>query len=211
MLDPARLGLFLTATLILLLTPGPAVTYIVSRSLAEGRRAGLVSTLGIACGGLVHVATAALGLSAVLASSATAFNVVKYAGAAYLLWLGAKTLLGRDGHQPDARPGAASLSRAFWQGVAVNILNPKSALFFLAFLPQFVDPRRGPVAPQMAALGLVFTSMALCTDGTWALLAGGAGDWLKRHGGLVRSRRYVAGSVYLGLGLATALMGPGKK
>jgi threonine/homoserine/homoserine lactone efflux protein len=211
MTDPARLGLFLTATLILLLTPGPAVTYIVSRSLAEGRRAGLVSTLGIACGGLVHVAAAALGLSAVLASSAAAFNAVKYAGAAYLLWLGAKTLLGRDGDPAAEAQGAASLSRAFWQGVLVNVLNPKSALFFLAFLPQFVDPRRGPVAAQMAALGLVFTGMALCTDGSWALLAGGAGDWLKRHRGLVRSRRYVAGSVYLGLGLATALVGPAKK
>jgi threonine/homoserine/homoserine lactone efflux protein len=174
MLDPARLGLFLTATLILLLTPGPAVTYIVSRSLSEGRRAGLVSTLGIACGGLVHVAAAALGLSAVLASSATAFNVVKYAGAAYLLWLGVKTLRGGDGEEAEIAGGGVSLARAFWQGVVVNILNPKSALFFLAFLPQFVDPARGPVGLQMAALGLIFSGMALCTDGTWALLAGGA-------------------------------------
>jgi threonine/homoserine/homoserine lactone efflux protein len=211
LLDPARLGLFLTATFILLIIPGPAVTYIVSRSLSEGRRSGLVSTAGIACGGLVHVAAAALGVSALLASSALAFSVMKYAGAAYLVWLGVKTLAGSDGNSPETTDGAVSLKRAFWQGVVVNMLNPKTALFFLAFLPQFVDPARGSVATQMSMLGLLFTGIAICTDSTWALLAGGAGDWLKRHGGLVRSRRYVAGSVYLGLGLVTALAGPTKK
>ena len=211
MLDPARLGVFLTATLVLLVTPGPAVTYIVSRSLSEGRRAGLVSTLGIACGGLTHVAAAAFGLSALLASSTVAFSIVKYAGAAYLIWLGIRTLSGGGEESAAAEGAPASLRRAFWQGVVVQVLNPKSALFFLAFLPQFVDPARGSVAGQMAALGLLFAAIALCTDGTWALLAGSAGDWLKRHGGLVRSRRYVAGSVYLGLGLVTALAGPPKK
>jgi threonine/homoserine/homoserine lactone efflux protein len=210
MIDPGRLWLFLTATLILLVIPGPAVTYIVSRSLAEGRRSGLVSTLGIACGGLVHVAAAALGLSAVLASSALAFSVVKYAGAAYLIFLGIKTLAGSDGDAALPETGQVSLSRAFWQGVVVNVLNPKTALFFLAFLPQFVDPARGSVALQIVALGLLFSGIAVCTDGTWALVAGSAGDWLKRRGGLMRSRRYVAGSVYLGLGVATALSGPRK-
>jgi threonine/homoserine/homoserine lactone efflux protein len=205
------MGLFFAASLLLLVTPGPAVTYIVSRSLAEGRRSGLVSTLGIACGGLVHVAFAALGLSALLASSAAAFTVVKYAGAAYLIVLGVRTLLARDEPAAETAIGERSLQRAFWQGVVVNVLNPKTALFFVAFLPQFADPARGSIAAQMAFLGLLFTGLAVCTDGTWALAAGSAGDWLKQHRGFVRSRRYVAASVYLSLGVATAFAGPAKK
>jgi threonine/homoserine/homoserine lactone efflux protein len=211
MLDPARLALFLTATFILLLTPGPAVTYIVSRTLAEGRRAGLVSALGIAGGGLVHVAAAALGLSALLASSAVAFSIVKYAGAAYLIVLGLRTLLTPTTAADETLDVPGSLSRAFWQGVIVNVLNPKTALFFVAFLPQFVDPARGSVVVQMAALGFLFTALALGTDSMFVLAAGSAGTWLKRNRGFLRARRYVAGSVYLGLGVATALAGPTKK
>jgi threonine/homoserine/homoserine lactone efflux protein len=211
MFEPSRFGLFLAATLILLVTPGPAVTYIVSRSLAEGRRAGLVSTLGVEVGTLLHVIAAALGLSALLASSALAFTVVKYAGAAYLVGLGVRTLRKADDRAAaGAAPVRASLARAFGQGLIVNLLNPKTALFFLAFLPQFVDPAHGSAAVQMAVLGLVFTALATCTDGAWALAAGSAAEWLKGHGGFVRSRRYVAGSVYVGLGVATALAGPTK-
>jgi threonine/homoserine/homoserine lactone efflux protein len=212
MFDLSQLGLFFAASLLLLVTPGPAVTYIVSRSIAEGRRSGFFSALGIAGGGLVHVAFAALGLSTLLASSALAFSVVKYAGAAYLIVLGLRTLLAPSPVTEEAAPEETfSLRRAFWQGVLVNVLNPKTSLFFVAFLPQFVDPARGSVALQMSVLGLVFTALAMCTDTVWVLAAGGAGHWLRRHRGFLRSRRYVAGGVYLGLGVATAFAGPAKK
>src|SRR5215210_1249709 len=145
--------LFALASLALIVVPGPAVLYIVTRSLGEGRRAGLVSALGVQVGGLVHVATA--GVSALVASSAEAFSVVRYAGAAYLVALGARRLLGGRGETVDERP-AASTRAIFWQGVVVNVLNPKTTLFFLAFLPQFADPARGAIAPQIALLGILF-------------------------------------------------------
>lgn len=205
------LGLFLLASLILALTPGPAVLYIVTRSVSQGRAAGVVSCLGIALGTLVHVIGAALGLSAILASSALAFSVVKYAGAAYLIWLGARKLM----REPDTAAldpfEARSLRRIFWEGVIVNVLNPKTALFFLAFLPQFVDPSAGPAWYQLLVLGGGFALIAFCTDCTWGILAGSAGAWLKSHPRFPQSERYVSGSVYLGLGLATALAGSGRK
>ena len=211
MLDPARLGLFVAAALILIVTPGPAVIYIVTRSVSQGRLAGLVSTLGIALGGLFHVAASALGLSALLRSSAVAFEVVRYAGAAYLVWLGLVTLLGRREESEPDRARAASLRRVFWEGALVNILNPKTALFFLAFLPQFVDPARGSLTAQMALLGLLFVAIALVSDGAWALLGAAARSWLGRHTAFLRAQRYVAGSVYVSLGLVTALAGPNRK
>jgi threonine/homoserine/homoserine lactone efflux protein len=211
MLDPARLGLFAVAALILIVTPGPAVVYIVTRSVSQGRPAGLVSTLGIALGGLFHVTAAALGFSALLRSSALAFDVVRYAGAAYLLWLGVATLLGRREQTEPDRVGAASLRRVFWEGALVNILNPKTALFFLAFLPQFADPARGSLTLQIALLGLLFVAIALCSDGAWALLGAAARCWLGRHAAYLRVHRYVAGAVYVSLGLTTALAGPNRK
>jgi threonine/homoserine/homoserine lactone efflux protein len=204
-------SLFLLAALILAVTPGPAVLYIVTRSVSQGRTAGVVSCLGIALGTLVHVVAAALGLSAVLASSALAFSLVKYAGAAYLIWLGCRKLL----REPDSRAlapvEARSLRRVFWEGVVVNVLNPKTALFFLAFLPQFVDASAGPAWYQLLILGGAFALVAFCTDCTWGLLAGSAGAWLKSHPRFPQSERYVSGSVYVGLGLATAFAGSGRK
>ena len=145
--------IFAAASAAFLAVPGPSVIYIVSRSLAEGRTAGIVSALGIQAGGLVHVTAATIGVSALLASSATAFSVVKYAGAAYLIFIGIRRLL--DGEEPErGEDGPADRKKLFWQGVVVNSLNPKTALFFLAFLPQFVDPGRGAVAPQVLALGV---------------------------------------------------------
>jgi threonine/homoserine/homoserine lactone efflux protein len=212
MLDSSHVGLFVLASVILAVTPGPAVLYIVTRSISQGRGVGVVSALGVATGGLVHVLGAALGLSALLATSAVAFAGVKYAGAAYLVWLGIRKLWQR----PDARAAAEpvverSLSRAFAEGAVVNILNPKTALFFLAFLPQFVVASRGGVSMQLAGLGVLFLSIAVATDMSWALLAGGAGRWLKGHPRFVASERYVAGSVYVGLGLAAALSGDARK
>jgi threonine/homoserine/homoserine lactone efflux protein len=203
--DPASLGVFVVAALLLLVTPGPAVLYIVARSIDQGRQAGLVSMLGVHVGTLVHVAAAAAGLSAVLAASATAFTVVKYLGAAYLIYLGLRRLLVRTpvaGQGPIRSP---RLRRAFFDGVIVNILNPKTALFFLAFLPQFVDVSRGHVGAQILALGGIFVALGLLTDGGYALTAGTAAQWLRGHPRFLASERWVSGGMYIGLGLAAAL------
>jgi threonine/homoserine/homoserine lactone efflux protein len=209
--DATTLGLFVAAAGILLITPGPAVLYIVARSVEQGRLAGLVSALGIQVGTLVHVAAAAFGVSALLVSSALAFSLLKYAGAVYLVFLGVRTLLRKDADAaPAALPRERSLSRLFLQGVVVNVLNPKTALFFLAFLPQFVSPARGAVAAQVLVLGTVFVLLGACTDGTWALLAGSASRLLRDHAGFRRGQRYVAATAYVGLGVATAVSGRGK-
>ena len=200
-------ALFLAAALTLLVIPGPAIIYIVTRSIDQGRRAGLVSVLGIAVGSVFHIIAASLGLSALLASSAVAFNGVRYLGAAYLIFLGVRKFLSKDELEESAPTQAMSLRRIFFQGVLVNTFNPKTALFFFAFLPQFVDPVRGPVAFQILFLGLSFTVLGMFSDGTWALLAGTVGGGLKRHQGFLRSQKYVAGTVYLGLGLVTAFAG----
>ena len=196
------------ASLALTLTPGPAVLYIVARGVEGGRAAGTVSALGIAVGGLIHVLFAAVGLSALLASSATAFSVVKWLGVAYLVWLGLSRLFGKDDHTAVATPERRSLPGMFWQGVIVDVLNPKVALFFLAFLPQFVDPALGSAWLQIMALGLTFSVVGLCTDSLYALLSGTAGGWLRRRyerASFRRGQRYFSGGVYLALGLATAV------
>ncbi len=151
--DATNLLLFIGAALVLLLTPGPAVFYIVTRSVEQGRLAGIVSSLGIQVGTLCHVVAAALGLSAVLMSSAVVFSVVKYAGAAYLVYLGVRTLTGRAGEAAWGDGGRRKFSRLFMDGVMVNVLNPKTAAFFLAFLPQFVDVSRGAIWKQVLILG----------------------------------------------------------
>ncbi len=205
MFNLPNLPVFLLAALILLLTPGPAVLYIVARSVDQGRRAGLVSVLSIEVGNSVHVLAAALGLSALIFSSALAFSIVKYLGAAYLIYLGLRRLFTREPMQQTARLQPQNLRRIFRQGVIVAILNPKTALFFLAFLPQFVDPTRGAVAAQLLTLGCLFVLMAIITDSCYALLAGTAGQWLKGTRSFARAERYVVASVYIGLGLTAAL------
>jgi threonine/homoserine/homoserine lactone efflux protein len=200
-----NLPVFLLATLILLLTPGPAVLYIIARSLDQGRLAGFVSVISIEVGNSFHVLAATLGLSAILLSSALAFTVVKYLGAAYLIYLGFRRLLTRAQDHEITRFQRQSLRRIFSQGVLVATLNPKTALFFLAFLPQFVDPSAGSVTLQLLTLGAMFVLMAIVTDGTYALLASTAGGWLKQNRSLLRAERYVAGSVYIGLAVTAAL------
>jgi len=203
--DSSSLGVFVLAAVLLLVTPGPAVLYIVARSIHEGRRAGLVSVLGVHTGTLVHVAGAAAGLSALLAASAAAFTAVKYLGAAYLIYLGVRRLCdAAAAAAPDAAAGV-SLRRAFVDGVIVNVLNPKTALFFLAFLPQFVDAGRGQVGAQILGLGLVFVALGLASDGLYALGAGGAAQWLRARPGFLARERWVSGSMYIGLGVAAAL------
>jgi threonine/homoserine/homoserine lactone efflux protein len=205
MLHLPNLPVFLLAALILLLTPGPAVLYIIARSMDQGRLAGLVSVLSIETGNSVHVLAATLGLSALLLSSALAFSIVKYLGAAYLVYLGIRRLLRRDQAQDITVLQKQSLQRIFSQGVLVAALNPRTALFFLAFLPQFVDPSAGSVTLQLLTLGGIFVMMAIVSDGTYALLASTAGGWLKRNQSFLRAERYVVGSTYIGLGVAAAL------
>ena len=155
---------------------------------------------------------AALGLSALLASSALAFAVVKYAGAGYLIYIGARRILSRsDTPAAQLELPRRSLGRLYRDGFVVNLLNPKTALFFLAFLPQFVDPSRGAVAFQIAFLGLLFALMGMTSDGLYALAAGTAGRWIKRKGHSLRSERYVTGGVFIGLGVTAALVGNGRK
>jgi threonine/homoserine/homoserine lactone efflux protein len=207
--DAPTFALFVAASLALTIVPGPAVL----RSVEGGRPAGLVSVLGIGMGGLVHVAFAAVGLSAILVSSAAAFSVVKWLGVAYLIYLGIGRFLARDEESSAVTVEKEPLSRVFSQGVVVNVLNPKTALFFLAFLPQFVDPSRGAVTTQIALLGITFVVLALCTDGLYALLTGSAADWLRRRNESPRFRRlqrYVSGGVFIALGAATAVSGSGK-
>jgi threonine/homoserine/homoserine lactone efflux protein len=208
--DATSLLLFIAAALVLLLTPGPAVIYIVTRSVEQGRLAGIVSSLGIQVGTLCHVVAAALGLSAVLMSSAVAFSVVKYAGAAYLVYLGIRTLAGGAGEAEWSDGGQRKLSRLFAEGVVVNVLNPKTAAFFLAFLPQFVDASRGAVWQQVLILGAVLAGLAAITETAWALAAGTAGNLLREHRGFQRNMRYVSGGVYVTLGLAAAFSGSHK-
>lgn len=209
--DAATLALFIATSLALTLTPGPAVLYILARSVEGGRPAGLASALGVGAGGLVHAALAAVGLSALLASSATAFMVVKWLGAAYLIWLGLQRLLARDEEIEPTSIEPARLSRVFLQGAIVDVLNPKVALFFLAFLPQFVDPSGGAAWSQVLALGGVFVAVGLCTDGLYALLGSAAGTWLRcGSAGIRKGGRYVSGGVYLALGAAAAVSGSGK-
>jgi len=208
----ANVGLFVSAALVLLLIPGPAVLYLVGRSVEQGRMAGLVSIVGIHTATLVHVAAAALGLSALLASSAMAFAIVKYAGAAYLVWLGLRKLFGRGESAAEATPMQASAySRLLRDGFIVNLLNPKTALFFLAFLPQFVDAGRGHVAMQVAFLGVVFIALGFLTDGSYAMAAGTVGHALKRSRVYPKVERYVSGVLFVGLGLTAAFSGNHRK
>ena len=204
MFNVPHLPVFLLAALVLLLTPGPAVLYIVARSLDQGRLAGLVSVLSIEVGNFMHVLAAALGLSAIIVSSAVAFSTVKYIGAAYLIYLGLRRLFSRESADTPKILHYQSRKRIFRQGVIVAALNPKTALFFFAFLPQFVDPSKGSVTLQLLLLGCIFITMAIFTDGIYALLAGTFGQWLKGRRSLLRADRYVIGSVYIGLGLTAA-------
>ena len=206
-----NIALYVGAALALLLVPGPAVLYIVTRSMAQGRMAGLVSDLGIHCATLVHIAAAALGLSALLASSALAFSAVKYAGAAYLIWLGLKKLFGRVQDPKSDSLAPRSHWRLFRDGFIVNLLNPKTALFFFAFLPQFAEPQRGSLATQIAFLGGIFVALGLVTDGCYALLAGTAGRWLKQSRRYLEMERYVSGVIFIGLGLTAAFAGDRRK
>jgi threonine/homoserine/homoserine lactone efflux protein len=203
--DLAHLPLFILASAVLLLTPGPAVLYIIARSVDQGRRAGLVSVCAIEVGNFTHVIAATLGMSALVLSSALAFTIVKYLGAAYLVYLGLRKLFTGEAIQATSNSQPQSLRQVFSQGVVVATLNPKTALFFVAFLPQFVDPSQGAIAGQMFVLGCIFVMLALMSDSVYALLAGTVGQWLKSSRSAGRAERYLVASVYIGLGITAAL------
>lgn len=203
MMSPSTLAVFVAASLALVIVPGPNHIYITARSLAQGRAAGVASALGVEVGTLVHIAAAAAGLSYLIARSAALFTVVKLAGAAYLIYLGVRTLRGKeaaDGPRVRVQP----LHRVFVEGVVVNVLNPKVTLFFLAFLPQFVDPAAGAPALQIVVLGLLLLLLGLVSDMVYAVGAGALGARLRSRARLVRT---VSGVIYLGLGVAVAFTG----
>lgn len=210
MIELSQLYFFMGATLALLLVPGPAVLYITARSANQGRLAGLVSVLAIETANFLQAVAATLGLSAILLSSALAFDVVKYLGAAYLIYLGIRKLIVSDDGASEGIVKRESLSRIYWQGLVVNLLNPKTALFFFAFLPQFVNPARGSVTGQTLLLGALFVGMAIITDSLYALVASSLADRLRDNGRFQKSQRYFAGLVYVGLGITTALTGSKK-
>lgn len=200
----STIALFSLAAIALAVVPGPAVTYIVTQSVDKGRRAGLFCALGVASGGVVHVAAATVGLSALIASSATAFTAVKLVGAAYLIVVGVRRILTREPEETVA-VAPADVRQLYVQGVIVNVLNPKTALFFLAFLPQFVDPDRGSVTVQVALLGTIFATIALASDASYALLADALAGRVRRTGAGARLRRYGTGGIFVALGVSAAI------
>ena len=198
-----KLMLFIGASIVMLVIPGPAVLFIVARGISQGRLAAFASVLGVAVGSFVHVIAAVVGLSALMAGSALAFSVIKYVGAAYLIYLGVMTLLKK--RQPEVNPKVErkSLRRLFLDGIVVNVLNPKTALFFLAFLPQFADPAH--FAEQALLLGAVFVVLAIMSDGIYAMISGSLGHFLRGQPRFLDAQRWVSGTVFIGLGVLTAL------
>ncbi len=204
--DFAAFSLFLTAAFLLSITPGPGILYVLARSLHGGRREGFLSSLGLLLGGLVHVVAAAVGLSTVLMTSALAFSVIKYAGAAYLIFLGVRILLSRRETDPSTLDAAPADSRhALTQGIITEALNPKTALFFLAFIPQFVDPASGSTLLQFLVLGLITAMLNFLADTVVAMFAGPIGQHFKANHRFQQRQQTVSGCTMIGLGAYVAL------
>ena len=206
MIDSSKLALFLTAAVLLAVAPGPGMLYVLARSLAGGRREGVLSSLGTFVGGMVHVLAAAAGVSVVLARSALAFAAVKYVGAAYLCWLGVRMILTarRDGDEITVE----SLPRArnpFWQGTATEVLNPKTALFFLSFIPQFVNREGGHVFWQFLGLGAISVTLNTSADLVVTMFAGPLGNRIRSSARFRRAQRTATGTVMIGLGTYLAM------
>ena len=211
MFESSQLYLFLIASLALLLTPGPAVLYIVARSINQGRMAGIVSVLGVETANFFHASAAAFGLSAILLSSALAFDIVKYLGAAYLIYLGIRKIIAREDAAKTEVEKQESLSRIYSQGFVVNLFNPKTALFFFAFLPQFVNTSNGNITLQIFVLGIMFVVMAVITDSAYAIISSSIANQLNANQNFARNQRYFTGLIYIGLGVVTAFSGSKNK
>ena len=203
MLDAQRFFLFFIAALVLAVTPGPGIFYVLARTLAGGRREGILSSLGTFAGGMFHVFAAALGISAILAASAVAFHTVKYAGAAYLVWLGIRMIRTRNAELP-VKTLAPSRS-PFGQGIVTEVLNPKTALFFLSFIPQFISPRLGHIFLQFLIFGMVSVALNTSADLLVVSLAAPLGRKLKVSATFRRRQRVASGLGMIGLGAYVAL------
>ncbi|MEM9451340.1 MAG: LysE family translocator [Cyanobacteria bacterium P01_E01_bin.6] len=206
MLDPTTFGVFLSAAIALAITPGPGILYVMTRTLKGGKREGVMSSFGTAVGGMVHVFAAAFGISVIFATSALAFNLVKYLGAAYLIYLGIKTLRSSGSLIDMTTLQSAGSQRAFLQGITVEVLNPKTALFFLAFIPQFINPE-GIVFAQFLMLGTLSITLNTSADLVVALLAGPLGQRLATNRRLQARQRYLTGTGLIALGGYVALTG----
>jgi threonine/homoserine/homoserine lactone efflux protein len=203
-------AVFVATCLALLAIPGPAVLYIVSRSIDQGRTAGLLSALGVTTGTLVHIAAAAIGLSSLVLASTVAFDAVRYVGAAYLVFLGIRRLLTRHSAALVEERAPRSLRRLYTQGLVVNLLNPKTIVFIFAFIPQFVDVQAGHVGVQIVLLGLTLAGLGLMSDSLYAIVAGSIADRLRGSRGVARFERWFGGSILVGLGVAAALVSPNR-
>ena len=204
--DLDSLLIFIAAGLLLNITPGPDLLFIIGRSMSQGRAAGIVSALGIGAGCLFHITTAALGLSALMLALPFAYDLVRFAGAAYLVYLGLRALVSRQNALEVRAVERTSLGKIFRQGVITNILNPKVALFFLAFLPQFANPVNGPLAPQILLLGLIFTFNGTLVCVAVAMAASRLGEWLKSRYNLTAWLNRLTGGLFIALGIRLALM-----
>lgn len=202
--DAATMTVFLATVVALTLTPGPDMLYVASRSLGQGRAAGVLSAFGVITGACLHLGAAALGLSELFRYSPLAYDTLRYAGAAFLLYLAWRTLRSGDLTLASGRP-ASGRRRVYLEGVLTNLLNPKVALFYISFLPLFVDPARGPVAWQILILGSFLNGLGLLVKVGVALTAGGLGNWVKTHPGFQKIQRWVTASILAGLALRVAL------
>ncbi|WNC15820.1 LysE family translocator [Brevibacillus brevis] len=205
----STIWLFVIAAATLLIIPGPAVFYIMARSIDQGKKAGLVSVLGVSLGGSVHVLAGAIGVSAILMTSATAFSIVKYLGAAYLIYLGCRTLFSRSDQTASDVPQAPrkKLAKIFYESALVEVMNPKTALFFLAFFPQFISPSGGSVPLQFLLLGAIFIILAFISDGLYAILAASIRKRMKVSSKL---QNRITGYLYIVLGVFSAFASPSK-
>lgn len=205
MLDPTKFVLFVGVSWALIITPGPDMIYVITRGIAYGRRAGILSAFGVIAGILVHTTAAAFGLTLILQTSAFAFLIFKYLGAIYLLYLGIKAWRDKTIVNFQAPVAGVSSRALFWQGVLSNVLNPKIAIFFLAFLPQFVDKEKSQVTLQMVILGLAFACFGLCFLLVVGYSSGAIGGWFTRRPDYAQGLRRLAGSILIGLGVRLAL------
>jgi threonine/homoserine/homoserine lactone efflux protein len=205
MIEPGKFALFIGVSWALILAPGPDMLYVITRGVTQGRRAGILSALGVICGILVHTTAAALGLTLILQTSALAFLVVKTLGAAYLIYLGIKAWRDKSTFHLDPSTPQVSFRKMFWQGVLSNVFNPKVAIFFLAFLPQFVDKGSSHVTLQMVTLGLTFAGFGLCFLLAVGYSSGTIGAWLARRPHYAQFLQRLAGGILIGLGIRLAL------
>lgn len=205
MIEPTVLLTYVIIVLGFVFIPGPATLLTVTRATSSGAKAGIATGAGIAVGDVIHTLLAVLGLSAIIATSAVLFNVIKYLGAAYLIYLGVKALLARSSNLAGIKIPAVTPGTAFKQAVYAELLNPKTALFFLSFLPQFVQPENGMVFLQLIILGLIFVALGLISTVVFAVSAGALGDYLRKNPAVVKWQNKVVGLIFVSLGVRLAL------